>query len=105
MKASKLEVLISSLDSLNKKQSDWIDKLPLEISGAFFDNPYTNASSNQINELLKFIFEDWHEDISYFLYEESPHKITTTKGDYVINNVKEYIDYMVCEGFVEDDRV
>lgn len=102
MKPNELEKLLNNIIALNKKQDDWIDSLPTEISSAFFDNPYTGASSEQINQLLKFIFGSWHEDVCYFLYESSPHKITTSKNDYVINNVKEYINYMTCEGFFDN---
>lgn len=105
MKAKQVEQLITKISSLSEKQNKWIEILPPEISSAFFDNPYTGAYSEQVSQLLKFIFGDWYEDVSYFLDESSPHRITTPKGDYVINNVKEYIDYLVNEGFLEDDRI
>lgn len=104
MKASKVQELLSKLVQLEKEQSDWIDKLPVEIRESFFDNGYCNALRTQIDNLVSFIFDTWAEDVSYFLYEPAPHKITTEKGEYVINTVEEYVDYMVAERFLQEDR-
>jgi hypothetical protein len=104
MQASKIQELLSKIIKLNKEQDVWLEKLPIEISSAFFDNTYVTAKSLQIDTLINFIFEDWSEDVSYFLYEPSPHCITTIKGEYVINNIDEYIDYMIVEGFATEDR-
>lgn len=105
MKASKIQTLLTRILELGKEQETWIDSLPNEISGAFMDNGYTNSKSIQVDVLLDFIFDTWAEDVSYFLYEPSPHGITTDKGDYVITNVSEYVSYMVAEGFAEEDRI
>ena len=104
MKAKQIQKLLENIIELEKKQSDWIDSLPSEIRESFFDNTYNNSLRMQIDSLINFIFGSWTDDVGYFLYESSPHKITTKKGEYVINNVKEYIDYMVAEGFAEEDR-
>ena len=104
MSAKKVQELITNMVELEKKQSQWIDSLPMELREAFFDNQYTNNLRFQIDKLINFIFGDWTEDVGYFLYESAPHHITTNKKEYVINNVKEYVDYMVNEGFVTEDR-
>ncbi len=104
MKASKVQSLLDKMIQLDKQQSSWIDSLPPEIRESFFDNTYTNSLRTQIDQLIEFIFGNWTDDVSYFLYENAPHVIATEKGEYVINNVKEYVDYMVAEGFVEEDR-
>lgn len=104
MKASQIEILLKKIVKLNKEQDVWIEKLPIEISNAFFDNPYNTAKGMQIDTLIEFIFGKYSEDVSYFLYESSPHRIKTNKQEYVINNVTEYVNYMVSEGFLEEDR-
>jgi hypothetical protein len=104
MKASQIESLLNKFIILTKEQDKWIDKIPMEINAAFFDNPYVTAKGQQIDLLLDFIFGTWADDVSYFLYEPAPHKITTSKKEYVVNKVSEYVDYMVSEGFAEEDR-
>lgn len=105
MKATEIYILLEKLTQLIEKENSWLDKLPSEINSAFFDNPSNTNKGIAIDTLLDFIFTTWAEDVSYFLYEPSPHVITTDKKEYVINNTKEYIDYMVNEGFLEDDRI
>lgn len=104
MKASKVQALLTKILELHKEQSEWLAKLPKEINDVFFDNPHVSSKDIELSIMLDFIFDTWAEDVSYFLYESSPHRITTKKGEYVINDVKEYIDYMVTEGFLEEDR-
>lgn len=104
MKASKVQELLRQMLDLEKKQSEWIDSVPMELRDPFFENTYTNSLRTQIDALVDFIFDHWSEDVGYFLYEPAPHKITTQKKYYEINTVEEYVDYMVNEGFLEEDR-
>ncbi len=103
-KASVIENLLNKMIAMEEKQDQWIDSLPRELKESFFDNDYVNSLRTQIDSLVEFIFKDWTEDVGYFLYEDPPHEITTKKGKYVIHNVKEYVDYLVSEGFCEEDR-
>ena len=104
MSASQTQELLSKIIDMEQKQEKWIESLPREISSVFYDNDYTEGLRTQINTLISFVFGDWSEDVGYFLYESAPHVITTQKAEYTINNLKEYVDYMVAEGFCEDDR-
>ncbi len=104
MSAKKVQELLPKMLELEKEQSQWIDSVPAAIRDSFFDNPYTSGLRTQVDALVDFIFDTWAEDVTYFLYEPAPHKITTQKKAYVINTVEEYVDYMVNEGFLKEDR-
>lgn len=104
MKASEVQALLEKITALNTLKDEWLDSVPRDINQAFFDNEYVNAYGLQFDALLSFVFKDWYEDACYFLSEQAPHEITTKLGEYSINTVEEYVDYMVAEEFVEDDR-
>ncbi len=104
MSAKKVQELLQQMLDLEQKQTKWIDSVPMEIRDPFFDNTYTSGLRTQIDHLVDFVFDHWAEDVGYFLYESAPHKITTQKKEYVINTVEEYVDYMVNEGFLKEDR-
>ena len=104
MKATVVEGLLNKMNAMEKKQEEWIDSLPGQLRESFFDNDYVNSLRMQIDALIAVVFENWTEDVGYFLYENAPHEITTDKGVYHINTVKEYVDYLVAEGFCEEDR-
>lgn len=104
IKASVIEGFLTKIIDLENQQNKWINSLPNDISSVFFDNYYVTSVRKQYDETLKLVFGDWFDDLTYFLYEKAPHQITTDKNEYVINTVKEYVDYLVAEGFCEEDR-
>lgn len=100
MNSLQLKTLLNNFIQLREEQDSWISKIPSEINSVFFDNPYTASQSMQIDLLLKFAFGPIYEDVSYFLYEPSPHHIISQQKEYIINNVDEYIQYLIEEKLI-----
>jgi hypothetical protein len=73
MTYEKFEQIFSFLYNQNKAQNAWVDKLPHDISSAFFDNEYVNSISLSKEMLLDNLFEDQflRYDIDYILYNEA----------------------------------
>ena len=73
MTYEKFEYIFSFLYNQNKIQNAWVDKLPVDISSAFFDNELTNSLGLSKEMLLDNLFEDQflRYDIDYILYNEA----------------------------------
>lgn len=83
--------------------NEWIDKVPSEISGSYFDNPYVN-SLNDVNDiLLKAAFGDCWEAADWFLNEWQPGFECGINGNYFnINTPEEYYEHLIeYEGWVK----
>lgn len=107
MKATKLKKLLESFLKYQEKSDKWINSIPSEIVSGFFDNPYANSKEFQIELLISFIFDDLNltDDVMYFLYDGFPKSIEIIPGEkYEINDVNDFINYVVAEKLIEDDR-
>lgn len=100
-----LKVAITSLGKNNKQFNDFCDKIPIEISSSFFDNPMIDSLYSSVDLLLKGLCDAieepyLHEDIKWFLYDHRP-GLTITVGDvvYTINNDEDYLNYLKNEYF------
>lgn len=109
MNAVKFKTLVEQLKYSAERGDEWIDRVPREISAAFFDNPYVESLQFKVDLLIKTIFDDalLHE-VEWFLYEwaadkdESLRTITYPEGHkVVINNVADFCDYLIAEGYLE----
>jgi hypothetical protein len=78
MTYEKFEQIFSFLYNQNKAQNAWVDKLPYDISSAFFDNEYVNSLILSKEILLDNLFEDQflRYDIDYILYNEARYIIS-----------------------------
>lgn len=89
------EQLFRNLYKSMVTRNEYIDKIPNDISGAFFDNEYVNTFYIDINEMLTYIFGDASESINWFLYDWHPgYEVGSGNIEKQINNIDEYIDWM-----------
>ena len=100
------EAIFRKLYENNVKRWNYINKLPIDISDAFFDNEYVNLLGNDNDILLSYVFGDHKESIEWFLYEWDPDTINEVGFNGVtekIENIDQYIDWMKRnEGFKND---
>lgn len=104
MDVEQFKTTIEFLYEQKQKRDAWIDKLPSDISSAFFDNEHVDSLHNEISFLLKMLFKpELLEEIEYFLYEWYPHHdefktITTQSGKtYTINSLDDFVSYVEQE--------
>lgn len=102
------KVLIQQLYENNKKSNEWLDKVPTEISSAFFDNPYVDYLQKTNNILLCSLLDDETlvEEVQWFIHEwnetsnENCKTICLSTGKkYVISSVDSFVDYICDLGY------
>lgn len=108
MTYEKFEAIFTFLYNQRKIQNAWVDKLPLDISCAFFDNEYVNSLSLSKEMLLDNLFEDQfiRYDIDYILYNEARYIISGDK-EYKFegsNELGEFLDYFKEVYFTESSN-
>lgn len=108
MNALKFKTLIEQLQHAKLCGDTWVERVPNEISAAFFDNPLSESLMEQTTLLLHALFDDnlYHE-VEWFLYEWDSdadvalRTITYPDGKAVIiNNVADFCDYLLAEGYL-----
>lgn len=94
MKFSTFKTLVSKTVVCLDEQKGYIDSIPDDIAPAFYENKYVNSMSSLVDTIFEYLFAENWIDVSYFLYEDYPHKIKMGDGtEYVINNIEEYFEY------------
>lgn len=64
--------LFRELYKYHVKGNAWLDTVPNEINGSFFDNPYVGALRRQLDLVQEAVFtEDQLSDIDWFLFDWS----------------------------------
>lgn len=88
-------ILVRKLYELNIKQQEYIDKIPLDIRDAFFDNEYTAAYSVMLTVVMRAALEpELFDDLQWLLYEWKPGAVISVDGvDYPIHTVDDYIAF------------
>lgn len=84
--------LVKSLREARNTQDNFIDSLPSSINEAFFDNGMVNSLYSTQSKLLKIVFGELYEEISWFLWEfkdgakmweaDGTERIFATEDDY-----------------------
>lgn len=91
---------------------DFMNKIPRQIRDGYFDNPYVESLSKQVDLLLR----TWLgsraliEEIDWFLYDwdvdRGLNEITTSQDKvFVIVTVDDFLDYLEYQGYLTDDFV
>lgn len=96
MNLQTLTTVVTKLIELELAKNTYIDSIPTDIRGVFFDNEYTNSMGRQYDLLLQTLFGPaMAEDVYWFLLEWKPGYTVSIDGkEYVINTPKEFIAYM-----------
>lgn len=105
MNVEQFKNTIEFLYEQKQKRDAWIDKIPSDISSAFFDNEHVDSLHKEISFLLKVLFKpELLEEIEWFLYEWShthhdAFKIITTASNktYTINSIDDFVSYVEQE--------
>lgn len=99
MKPELIEV-VRKLREIEKQQSEYIDKLPSDISGFVFDNEYSNLQGLKFDLVLQTLFGDFAEDVYWFLYDfvpgktAGPHVIESNGTEHTFNSDDDYYEYL-----------
>jgi hypothetical protein len=106
MKSIDLKNLLLKLKESDSAGSTWLGSVPRDINDAFFDNEFVNCMHKHIADLQKVVFGSLYDDIGWFLYEWQPgYTIETSETNqartYVINNIDDYIEYLLAENLIE----
>ena len=93
-KTSTLRILHDHLS----RADEWLEKVPNEISDAFFDNPFVDGYYKAISDLIKIHFGDDHwYSVDWFLIEwhVGLSVVTPCGKELTINSIDEYCEYLV----------
>lgn len=75
---------------------EYLDQIPDDIQTGIFDNFYSNSQGRVADKLADMLFDEYAEDVDWFLYECDYDKIShisTEKGKYTITSLEAYFDY------------
>lgn len=99
MQFDKFKEIFLTLKSQQVVRDEFLDKLPISIRDAFFDNEYVESLVIENNILLKMLFgERLWDDINYFLFEDpSSWEIVSNGKVYSLHNDEEVLDYFKKE--------
>lgn len=103
MNAKELKKFLVKYRNSREDGQAWLDGIPRDISTAFFDNTLIQSLEYNNTLLMKALFGDLYEDISWFLDEWTPERGKFTMPDeksYDIQDVDDYIFYLLNEGLV-----
>lgn len=101
MKAEQIRSLILALTEENKKGEEWLDTINRDVRSVFFDNVLVNSLYNRYDLCMKLALGDLYHDVFWFLNDWSPgFSIKTDSVEYVINNIDDYINYLLSEELV-----
>jgi hypothetical protein len=99
MKPELIEV-VRKLREIESRQHAYINKLPADISGAVFDNEYSNLQGYKFDLVLQALFGDFAEDVYWFLYDfvpgntPGPHVVESNNTEHTFNSDDDYYDYL-----------
>lgn len=108
MDALKFKTLIGQLQHAKLCGDTWVERVPNEVSAAFFDNPLSESLMEQTTLLMHALFEDnlYHE-VEWFLYEwKSDADVTLRTITYpdgrqvTINDLTEFCNYLIADGLL-----
>ena len=75
---------------------EYLDQIPEDIQTSFFDNFYSNSQGRVADQLADMLFDEYAEDVDWFLYECDYDKIAQIQvGDrvYHIDSMETYFEY------------
>lgn len=93
---AKLIELVRKIKDLEKSGDKYLTTLPGIFNMLLIDNEYSVSKDLIQAVLMRNIFADMYDDVTWFLYEWRPgFSITTQDGtEYIINTEEEYYKYL-----------
>lgn len=95
--------LIKEIRELDQKAEEYINKLVYPIDMFMVDNEHSNCQSLIQSKLMREVFGDMYEDVTWFLYEWKPGYTITTGANtpeektYVIETEENYYKYLEAQ--------
>jgi hypothetical protein len=108
MTFNKFKSILMDIRTINDKNSDYIDSIPTDISGAIFDNEFTNNQYKIIDILFTTTFKDYSDDAEWFVYDFRPNSdrtIIIEGRKYIINTFDDFFNYMQIEATFEPEEI
>jgi hypothetical protein len=101
MKANEIRSLIEVLTEEQRKSEEWLDTINQEVCSVFFDNFLVNSLYKRCDICMKLALGDLYNDVYWFLNDWAPgYSITINSNEYVINNLGDYMNYLITEKLV-----
>jgi len=95
--------VVRQLRSFQNKADAYLERLPLDVRSAFFDNDYVNCLNGSLNLLVNNLFGDSAEAVSWFLYDfvpgasEGPHCVDQHGREWFYETDEDYYAYLATE--------
>lgn len=86
---------LTKLYKYNQVSNGWLDKLPTEVSDAFFDNPHVDALLQSRDSLIRLAFGDLAEEVFWVLDEFVPgeyHRSIVGNKEYDVISLEDYFE-------------
>jgi hypothetical protein len=89
--------VITRLRELQDEMDNYLERTPSDLTAILVETAYANAAGMQFDTVLQALFGPiMVDDVYWFLTEWTPGDAVTVDGvEYTINNLDEFIVYMV----------
>ena len=94
--------LVKKLVELHDKGEEWLNALPASISQCFFENEYVDCEFVKNTLLMKALFKDDYEMVTYLLYEWAPGLAIEDENP---RTIEEAIECMIKYWDFKDDEI
>lgn len=108
MKSELIEI-VRNLKSYDLYMKKYLDRIPTDIRSIVFDNEYTGYLSSQTSMLIEQLFDEYTEDIMWFLYEfkvgsAGPHIVDPDGTEYTFYTDEDYYHYLESLGEFDNSQ-
>lgn len=99
----KLINILKELRALNKAGRAYLEDYPYLFQDLVIGNDYTENLYRGQSLLLKHVFGEYTEDVTWFLYEftpgssPGPHVVLADGTEYVFNTDEDYYEYLLAQ--------
>lgn len=107
-----LKIFLEKYKEYERIGDEFMNKIPRQIRDGYFDNPYVESLSKQVDLILRTWLNSKSliEEIEWFLYDwdvdKGLNEITTGQGKmFVIVTVDDFLDYLEYQGYLTNDFV
>lgn len=93
------KALVTQLHTLECEANTYLDQVPSDLSGAIFDNTYTNVRGIMFDAVFQNLFGIYAEDVYWLLYDCQlrGETISIEGREYSITSLDSYFEYASAE--------